>query len=527
VVQSKSLKGVRTTSNGNTQIFPTTPTLLDKLGIDTAVKKEYEMLRNELLRKKKEPADIIHDKRLRPYQNIDVCFLLQFSKGIGIFNEQRTGKTPTTLVTMRIKNQMKNIIIVPAIGIYNWYREYLKWHGGPVVKIPQNHNLEKRIEFYKKHKDKTLIINYDKITTDYKYITAIYKNFDAIILDEAHEMRNFTGIRTRIGADNKEKHKSPVFAENIVRLRRISSDAYALTGTPALNKPENIYGLLRFMFPGLLGGYNQFLDYYFEREGTRFGENVYYKTGKILPEKERELMEFLELFSLQRKRKEVLPWLPAIDEEIVELETPEELLKHHQELGKYFETANISCQNGLAVMMAQRQLVLNPKHYNIDIVSPKFEWVKSFIEEAPKRPTIITSYFTSILKELSAEITTRHKLLTGETSPKQRDAIIQAFQNGKINLLIANIDVISVNITLSRAEALIIMDKSLTEGVNQQVKDRFLPITEEELASKDTHKIIYLIQKDTVDEYIQKMLDDKQSENDIINNYVKHLKGGD
>jgi len=529
VVQSKYLKGTKTTNKGNitTQTFPASPALLNRLEVPMKEQKEYLEARERLVRLKTEDTDIIYDTRLRPYQNIDVCFLSMFSKGIGIFNQQRTGKTPTTLVTMRIKKQVKNLIIVTLTGVYQWHREYIKWHGGPVAVVPQHGNIVKREQFYKDNKDKTLIINYDKIETDYELIKKYYKHFDAIVVDEAHHLRNFTGIRKRINKHGKEVTKSPKFTENTIRLRRISSDAYALTGTPALNKSENIYAILCFIFPDLFGGYQGFLDYYFLRTETRIGGNVYSKPDGIHPEKEKELLEFLELFSIQRKRKEVLPWLPPVDKETIILEPSEELLFHHNELSEFFETANISCQNGLSVMLAQRQLTINPRHFGLDIESQKFEWIKSFVAEDPKRPTLITGFFTKILDELSKEIKTRHRMMTGATSAKERDKIIQDFQNGTINLIIANVDVISENVTLSRAEVLIILDKSLTEGTNQQLEDRFLPITKEEAEKKETHKIIDFRIMGTIDEYIDNMLARKYCDVDIINDYVKHLKGGD
>jgi len=57
--------------------------------------------------------------QLRPYQKKDVDFLSQ-QKSIGIFNEMRTGKTPTALAIFQRWKVPNLVIICPSILQAQW-----------------------------------------------------------------------------------------------------------------------------------------------------------------------------------------------------------------------------------------------------------------------------------------------------------------------------------------------------------------------------------------------------------------------
>ena len=65
------------------------------------------------------------DDRLRDYQKQDANFLEARSHA-AVFNEQRTGKTPTILVATKDKLK-KGVIICPAGLKLNWQREIKVW----------------------------------------------------------------------------------------------------------------------------------------------------------------------------------------------------------------------------------------------------------------------------------------------------------------------------------------------------------------------------------------------------------------
>lgn len=502
----------------NKEIYPSSPILIRNLNIPSSLKESYLSKRTFLLNQKYK--NTIFDKNLRPYQNSDVSFITTLNEAAGIFNQQRVGKTPTTLVSMRVKNHNKNLIIVPKSIIYQWKQEYEKWHGGDVINVLPSWNKQKRKEKYKNYNG-ALVINYDKLSND---IDIILENapFDSIIVDEAHVLRNYKGM--------KEDSKTPQRVRAIMRARNYSKFAYALTGTPAPNKPHNICGILAFMFPNLFNSFYQTAEYYFKTEmQTNYTHNVNYKDilGFKSPQKKQELIEFLELFSIQRKRKEVMKWLPKVDHETVYLDPPKQIVKLHKELSKYSETLDqsIVCENQLTTMIALRRLTTAPNTFpNISrLPNLKFKYILDYIEDYPNTPIIITSMFASALKVLH-NLIPKSRFIYGKVSAKKRQEHIEDFQNKKYNILIGQLDTIKEGVTLSKAEVMIVIDPSLTYTDNEQLADRFLPISEEEAINKEQQKIIKLVFKNTIDTYIETSLKAKKNKTDIINEYQKHLR---
>ena len=66
--------------------------------------------------------------QLRDYQLEDVTYLLT-KDAMGLFNEQRTGKTPTALMVMQAREVEHLLIVCPATLLYNWYNECKRWLG--------------------------------------------------------------------------------------------------------------------------------------------------------------------------------------------------------------------------------------------------------------------------------------------------------------------------------------------------------------------------------------------------------------
>ena len=66
--------------------------------------------------------------QLRDYQLEDVTYLLT-KDAMGLFNEQRTGKTPTALTVMQARGIEHLLIVCPATLLYNWYNECKRWLG--------------------------------------------------------------------------------------------------------------------------------------------------------------------------------------------------------------------------------------------------------------------------------------------------------------------------------------------------------------------------------------------------------------
>ena len=101
------------------EIYPTTKTSLTKLGLSLTPTAAQDIILDKL-------PDEESFNNLREYQKEDVLFLAA-RKNAACFNEQRTGKTPIALSTMKAKGVDKLLIIAPASTLYTWAKECKTW----------------------------------------------------------------------------------------------------------------------------------------------------------------------------------------------------------------------------------------------------------------------------------------------------------------------------------------------------------------------------------------------------------------
>ena len=497
------------------EVFPCTLTLMDKLKINDATKLKVLVQQQTILNELNEDAA----KDLREYQMDDVRFLAA-RKNAGCFNEQRTGKTPTILRTIKQKRLSKILIISPASIIYKWKEECERWAELPCVVV--DGTAKQRQEIIKNWNTGGLVISYEclrettrynknkceySITGDLSYIKK-HKDIEACILDEAHRIKN-----------HKSKQAEALFSLSYI------PNKYALTGTPAQNKQHEIYSILHWLYPTIFTGYWRFIDYYFTQETKWNANGEYTEIGTFQKGKDKELQEFLNTISTRRMRASVMAWLPEKDYEVIRLEPTKEQKQYLNELRSNFEIGNeeVLAINILDRLIKERQLCLSPEVLDLKGKSPKLEWIKQYIKDYPDKQILIFSNFTKWLKVLSKELDCPH-LIIGETSKLKREQLKNDFQNGKIKLLLLNIKAAKEGITLDSANVAIFTDKYPPVGDILQAEDRFVATTKDK---KDTgHTIIDLVMSGTYEESIQQLLKENASDIDIINNYIKYI-GGD
>lgn len=501
------------------EIFPVTPTLLktstmaayDKTVLLTAQKKVFKPIKQEL--------KLL--KELRPYQIEDVLFLTA-RKNAGCFNEQRTGKTPTSLKSFQLKGLKKILIICPSSMMPTWKDEVERWIGRSSVIVKGT--TTRRAKLIAEWTD-VLIMSYDCLKFKDYYtknedgsktyshtlgdIAEILKHKDAegLIVDEIHRIRN----------------RKTATAEAIFKLSKIPNKL-ALTGTPALGKQEDIYSTLHFLYPKIFTSYWRFIDYYFTKGTETFWargrENQKIVIGDL--KREQELQEFLNVTSTSRKRKDVMPWLPEKDRQTIRLDLDPKQKEHLDNLHKFFETEHIVTQGILDRLIRERQVCLAPALLSLGGASPKAEWLKEYISDYPEKSIIIFSKFTAWLEYLAEYLKVPY-LYTGKIDSQERDNLKKQFQRGKIKILLINIDAGKEGLTLDKADVTIFTDKFPPAGDIEQAEDRFVATTEDK-ADKE-HTIYSLVMKDSYEENIAAGLAQGKSAIEIINDYRKFLKG--
>lgn len=446
--------------------------------------------------KAKNLADISGPNELRPYQRVDVSFL-QTLPHKAILNQQRTGKTPTTLKLIQIEGHKKVIIVTPASLRNNWEEEILSWLGKTSIVISGTKTKrDKLYQEFNKSTENILIISYETLRNDYD---TLLKPFDCLILDESHRIRNIKTKQTK--AVNK--------------LGKMAKTRIALTGTPAVNHASDIYGILSFLYPQKFPSYWQFVERYFKVQDGHFGK----KLGKA--KREKELQDLLQTLSIQRKRADIMNWIPDVTHRTIKLDADAVQLQAYNMMLKTFEVEQdgellVDAPSPLAQLTRLRQITLDPSLLKLKGNSPKEQFILDYIEDNPNEPIIIFSTFTSFLRTLQKKIP--HSLtIFGEQSSTEKQENVRKFQLGKSNILLANIISGGTGFTIDRAETIIFLDRSFNPIDNEQASDRFIPTQETNKADKRT--VIDLVIKGTVDEKITTLLKEKKSIIDMVNSY--------
>lgn len=459
---------------------------------DTKLSKLKEELDNytKLVYNIKNKSDTDGDTRLRPYQRIDVEFLTM-RQNAAVFNEQRTGKTPTTLLA--VKDRMnKGVIVCPAGLKLNWSREAQTWIGKSSTVI--SGTKKRRVRLYQTFRDADsglLILSYETLRAD---IAEFDFDFDVLIVDEAHRLRNHKTKQSKAVYDVGAKAKH----------------VFALTGTPAVNHPSDVYGILKLLRPAKYKSYWNFIDRYFGQTQTRFGREILSIKKHMVD----EFTEVLDTVSVQRKRKDVMKWIPPITHRQIPLELSDTQKRYYTQLVETYRYDENVVPNAVALLTRLRQICLDTGLITEKDSSPKGDFVKEYIVDNDES-VIVFSSFTSFLNKLHSEIP-GSVLLTGEQTQAEKQAAVDKMQKGEAKVMLANVVAGGLGWTLDKVDTIIFTDKSFNPINNEQAQDRIVPTVDKEYGAK---QIVTLIMSDTLENNIEQLLEAKQDIIQYVNNY--------
>lgn len=455
----------------------------------------------------KSREDVEGDPRLRSYQRVDVDYLKKLPAAL-IANEPRTGKTPTSILLMKelsMSYDMNNFLVVaPASLTINWAKEFETWWSDCKVYIVKG-TPKKREAIYNQYKAdpaiKVLIISKDTWKAD--KIAFIKFVFDAVFVDEAHYLRNYdTAQSTAIMAIESKRR-------------------YALTGTPTIKHAVDIFGILKFLYPSRFTSYWQFVERYFEQSEDRWGHR---QVGEVKKHREAELQEMIGFMGVQRKRAEVMKWLPPKQYIPLYCEMDKKQERLYQQMLDDFvayiegddDAPVVDTANVLSQFMRLRQLCLDPKLLGFDVPSAKTEALIEWLDNN-REPVVIMSMFTSyfdILKPQIEKLGLKVGMIHGKMSNSQKEEAKVLFQEGKLDVLLCNIISAGVGFTLDRAKVIAFTDKAWNPAENEQAEDRITPTTQE---CTHDHTVLSLVIANTIDERIHAILQNKKNLTDIVN----------
>ncbi|MBY0525559.1 MAG: DEAD/DEAH box helicase [Gemmataceae bacterium] len=465
-----------------------------------------ELRRFEGIEPAEPPKDFVGE--LRGYQREGLGwlqFLQRFGFGGCLADDMGLGKTVMVLALLESRRLLRakksgkdrpppSLVVVPKSLIFNWISEAARFtpqlraldHTGIARQAPGEHFDE-----------------YDVILTTYGTLrrdALAFKDraFDYCILDEAQAVKN-----------------SSTASAKAVRLIRCSH-RLALSGTPVENHLGELWSLLDFLNPGMLGTASAF--------------NV--EGGLRHPDAaSREVLaKALRPFILRRTKEQVAKDLPAKTEQTIYCELEPAQRKSYDELRRHFQQALLAevDRNGirksslhiLEALLRLRQAACHPgliDKAKIDEPSAKVETLRAQLDEvlAEGHKVLVFSQFTSLLAILRKQLDRdgiSYVYLDGRT--RDRAAKVEQFQNDpESKLFLISLKAGGLGLNLTAAEYVFLLDPWWNPAVEAQAIDRAHRIgqTKPVFAYR-------LIAKDTVEEKVLALQQSKRALADAIIN---------
>lgn len=515
-------------ANGTTQrniywiprLYHTLGNIMDNYEVDQDLINLYFEMGSELDElESSKYTDVVYHKDLRDYQNIGV-HLLREHKTYALFWQQRTGKTPTTC--LGVAKDKKVIIAVPSGHELNWKRQFEHWTDRRDIVYFNKTTPADRVKIYKefnKASSMILIGSYQTLSKDVDFKTgrgAKHKEhkgiwtpdmFDKLVLDEAHFLRNDTQQSAGVNS-----------------LRKYARNAVALTGTPATAEAYDVIPILDFLYPNKYPKW-PLINFFFQQTYNFFSKS--YEPSQVKDDKEHEWVELMNRNSQLLKLADVVDYLPQVLRYPVPMNATDKQLKHIKAMKEEFKRVDtkgniVREETVLTQLLRLVQLGIDPTILDMDGDGAKTLWLKQFVSDNKNEPMIIWSGSTKYLNFLKKEVFKNASMLTGEQSMVQKTENVDKFQQGKTNILLANITAGCTGWTIDRANTMIFVNRSWNPTENDQADFRFMPTHKD--AVTGGKQIIDLVVEEGVDEYVLTALANKKDKTEIVNEFHTWLE---
>lgn len=446
-------------------------------------------------------------------------------------DEQGLGKTKQVIdiaIAKKLQHGYKHCLIICGVnGLkYNWQNE-IKIHSNEAGWILGNrYNTRSKKWRIGSSQDKLNdLINIDNIK-EYFIITNVetlrYKEdtgeknkrgkkiYDYPITNKLIELCNNHEI-DMIAFDEFHKVKDPESDQGAQILRLKAETQIAMTGTPLMNSPLDLFIILKWL------GYESHSYYAFSHHYCEYGGYGNYQvTGyKNLA----ELSEQLDDIMLRRLKKEVLD-LPekTYINEYVEMSAKQEKI-YNEVTSEIKENIDMIAKapNPLAELIRMRQATGYTGILSSTVKeSAKLDRMEELVEEAVSnnQKVIIYSNWTQITDVARERLQKLYSgvVITGQTSAEDRQAAVDRFQNDpKCMYCVGSIGALGVGLTLTAATVEIFLDEPWTRAAKEQAEDRA-----HRVGTTQNITIYTLMCKGTIDEKIHEIVIEKGELSDAL-----------
>lgn len=344
--------------------------------------------------------------KLYPFQEQGVQALMKRKHNL-LADEMGLGKSIQAIELINRLGLRNVLIICPASIKRNWQYKLDEWLVTPrVIQI-----VDKRTDFITDLAE-IIIVNYDLITHSYIHQQLVSRKWDLIICDEAHRLKNMEAKRTIAVLSTKNG------------LVRQATRTLMMTGTPVLNRPVELYPVLKVLAPLVIAPYSDYFKYakrYCDAWQDGFGFNV--SGASHTDELNKKLREH---YMIRRLTHEVEVQLPKKRYEMVFIDSTPGIQQKLRTIDSAsrtdFKHKNLGI--GAGELATLRRETAESK------IDATIDQIKEYVESAGK--IVIFAYHHSIIERLEKELKEYTPvILSGSTSQNLRERSIKSFKKTK------------------------------------------------------------------------------------------------
>lgn len=449
------------------------------------------------------------------FQEAGVSYLLNAGSAL-LGDEMGTGKTIQAIEWMKHCSgfqgeEIAHLVVAPNSMKFKWASEIEKWwpEATPVVIDGSAAKRRKQIEGGVQADLPVFVINYESLRAHTKLAPWGGK----ALTDKQKQPGELNDISWRcVVVDEAHKIKDPK-AQQTMAVKQMGLQArfrLAMTGTPLLNTPDDIWSIMNFVAPDEWGSRNVFRNRYCRMSNAWHGG---LDNQGLKPETLEEFDQFFQPRFLRRTKREVLPELPEkfdIDYRVLPMGTKQAQLYKALADDMMAMTGDdlLIAENPLSLLIRLRQAACghlvseDGEVIEIEPPSNKLDAIQDLLAEAPGDPLVIYAESRKFIEMLERQLEGSHRvgLVTGKQSAYQRERAVEQFQKGKLDVILGTLGAGAEGLTLTRANRIVIAQQSWSHGVNAQAIDRVHRIGQ----TRGVQPIV-LVSKGTVDEAVALM----------------------
>lgn len=408
-----------------------------------------------------------------PFQGAGIVYGVQRSRVLNA-DDMGLGKTIQAIGTINNDPiQPKNILVVPPAGLLiNWERELLKWL---CFNLSGDYASGQRVP------------NSDIVLCNYEIGYRIHdllaqRKWDYIIYDEAHYMKNQDSKRTQAFLGHESKKGTYA-----LEARKIMF----LTGTPILNRPVELWPILRVADPeGLGANFWLFAKQFCDGESQQAGMREFSGHSNLDTLQDRLRASIMirrlkkdVLKELPPKRRQIIPLPGEMAKKVVQTELEfyarnnaiiEESIKAEEEAQARGDAASYNAA-ALSLQGARQSLFTEMAKLRHDTAVLKVPYLIQFLENALEQndKIVLFAHHQDVINPIYTKFQSVAVKFDGSMGKEAKQLAVDIFQGQKrCKLFIGSITAAGVGITLTEASYVIFAELSWVPAHITQAEDR-------------------------------------------------------